>query len=229
MSVGQAGAFEIKTGFVNRVHKGSDGIESKYVVFVPHSYDGNRPFPLILFLHGLGESGNDGQRQTKVGLGPAIEKREKTCPFLVIFPQSQKRTWQAGSEDGLRALDILAEVGKEFRVDPERVYLTGISMGGFGTWSIAAKFPEKWAAIVPVCGGGNPANAARIKDIPCWCFHGQKDNVVPVQRSRSMIKALEQVGGHPKYTEYPGVGHNSWDNTYGTDELYDWMLKQHLK
>jgi predicted peptidase len=102
-------------------------------------------------------------------------------------------------------------------------------MGGFGTWSIAAKYPERWAAMVPICGGGNPSKAELIKDIPCWCFHGDKDSAVPVEKSREMIKALKAAGGNPNYTEYPGVGHNSWDKAYGTAELYEWMLKQHLK
>jgi predicted peptidase len=228
-SLSVAHARESKTGFLNRVHKDPDGKEAKYVLFVPPDYKGDKPFPLILFLHGAGETGKDGHKQATVGLGPAIKKQEKSFPFIVIFPQSQQRTWQAGTPDGQRAIDILNEVEKEFRVDPKRVYLSGLSMGGFGTWSIAAKYPDRWAAIVPVCGGGNPAKAEAIKDIPCWCFHGDQDRPVPVERSRQMIKALETAGAKPKYTEYPGVGHNSWDKAYGTPELYEWLLQQHLK
>lgn len=216
-------------GFLDRVFKQSDGGEAKYILFVPHGYKGDKPFPLVLFLHGAGETGTDGKKQAAVGLGPAIRKEEKTFPFIAVFPQSQKRTWQAGSDDAKRALDILAEVQKQYKVDPKRIYLTGLSMGGYGTWSLAAAHPDRWAAIAPVCGGGDPKQAAKIKDLPCWCFHGDADKAVAVTRSRDMIEALKKAGGSPKYDEYPGVGHNSWDRAYGTKELYEWLLKQHLK
>jgi predicted peptidase len=220
-------AAEPTKGFLKRVHKDADGKEAKYVLFVPQTTTG--PYPVILFLHGAGETGTDGEKQVKVGLGPAIKKREKTFPFLVILPQSQKRTWRAGSDDAKRALDILAEVEKEYKVDGKRVYLSGLSMGGMGTWSLALAHPDKWAAIVPICGRGVTSKAATIKDLPCWCFHGDDDQAVKVEGSRDMIAAIKKAGGNPKYTEYPGVGHNSWDRAYGTDELYDWLLKQHKK
>jgi predicted peptidase len=216
-------------GFLHAVHKDADGKEAKYMVFVPESYKGDKPFPLILFLHGAGETGDDGEKQSKVGIGPAIRKHEKTFGFITVMPQSQKRTWGADTEDGKRALAILEEVDKKYKVDDKRVYLTGLSMGGFGTWSMAAKYPEKWAAIAPICGGGNVNAASKIKDIPCWCFHGGTDNVVLPKRSQDMIAALKAAGGDPKYTEYPGVGHNSWDKAYGTAELYEWFSKHKLK
>lgn len=216
-------------GFLDRVIKDADGKEAKYVVFVPHDYDGKKPYPTILFLHGAGETGTDGQKQARGGLGNAIRKQEQTFGFITIFPQSQKRTWQADSDDAQRAMKILAQVQKAYKVDPKRIYLTGLSLGGFGTWSLAVKYPTKWAAIVPICGGGDPNQAITIKRIPCWCFHGDADPTVKVDKSREMIKALKAVGGKPKYDEYPGVGHNSWDMAYGTPELYDWLLKQKLK
>ena len=126
---------------------------------MPHDYKGDKEYPLILFLHGSGETGTDGKKQTKVGLGPAMRKQEKTFPFFVLFPQSQKRTWKADSKDAKRALAILDEVQKEYKIDDKRLYLTGLSMGGYGTWSLAAKYPDRWAAIVPVCGGGDPDQA----------------------------------------------------------------------
>ncbi len=216
-------------GFLSRVHKDGEGNEARYVLFVPHGYKGEEPYPLILFLHGAGETGTDGQKQAKVGLGPAVRKREQSFPFFVVFPQSQKRTWRAGSADADRALAILGEVTREYKIDPARVYLTGLSMGGFGTWSLAAKEPQRWAAIVPVCGGGDPKTAEAIKDLPCWCFHGDADKAVRVDLSRRMMAALWAAGGHPNYTEYPGVGHNSWDRAYGTDYLYEWLLKHKRK
>jgi predicted peptidase len=219
---------EAKTGFLDRVFKEGDK-ESKYVLFVPEGYDPEKTYPLILFLHGLGESGNDGKRQVTVGLGKAVKERQKTFPAFVIFPQSQKKNWTAGSEDGKRAMAILDEVSKEYKIDSKRVYLTGLSMGGFGSWSLVAAYPERWAAVVPICGRGDPKTASKFKDVPLWAFHGDKDPTVPVAGSRTMIDALKKAGGEPKYTEYEGVGHNSWDKAYATDELYDWMFKQTRK
>jgi len=216
-------------GFLDRVFVDSDGKEAKYVLFVPHDYKADKAVPVILFLHGSGESGNDGKKQAAQGLGNAIKKRDKDFPCIVVFPQSQKRTWKADSDDSKRALQILELVQKEYKIDPKRVYLTGLSMGGYGTWSLATKYPDRWAAIVPICGGGDPAEADKIKNIPCWCFHGDADTAVKVDRSRDMIAALKKAGAEPKYTEYPKVGHNSWDKAYATPELWDWLLKQKLK
>jgi predicted peptidase len=227
------------TGFLDRVHKDADGKEAKYVVFVPKDYDAkaDKAWPVILFLHGAGETQGGTKQPVEVGIGPAIKKTEKTFPFITAFPQSQKRTWQAGSADADRALAILDEVTKEFKTDPKRVYLTGLSMGGYGTWSLAAKYPERWAAVVPICGGIKrnataddfKEAAAKVKDLPCWCFHGEADTAVPVAQSRGMMKALWEAGAHPNYSEYPGVPHNSWDKAYATADLYEWLLKFKLK
>ncbi len=214
-------------GFLRRLYKGPDG-ESKYVVFVPPDYNGDKPYPAILFLHGAGERGSDGERQVQVGLGKAIRDRHEKFPFIAVFPQALK-TWKAGSPDADRALAILAEVEKQYKIDPERVYLTGLSMGGFGTWGLAALQPQRWAAIVPICGGGDPSTADKIKDIPCWCFQGADDKAVPAQRSRDMIEALKKAGGMPRYSEFPYVGHNSWDPAYATGELYSWLRAQKRK
>jgi predicted peptidase len=214
-----------KTGFIDRVYKAPDGREYKYVVFVPADYKGDKAYPVILFLHGAGERGTDGKKQATVGIGKAIQKEEKTFPFITVMPQAEK-TWRAGSPDADRALGILEAVQRDYKTDAKRVYLTGLSMGGAGTWSIAAKYPDRWAAIVPICGGGDPKTAEAIKDIPCWCFHGDADTAVKVDMSRKMIEALKSAGAKPRYDEYPGVGHNSWDMAYGTKELYDWLLMQ---
>ena len=221
-------AGETKTGFVNKVHKGKDG-DVKYVVFVPKTYDGTKEFPVILFLHGAGESGTDGEKQVKVGLGKAIRDKKEDFAFISIIPQSQKGGWGATGAEGKRAISILDEVEKDYKPDKKRVYLTGLSMGGFGTWSLAAAHPTRWAAIAPVCGGGDPKSAEKIKAIPCWCFHGDADTAVKVERSREMIKALKDAGGEPRYNEYAKVGHNSWDRAYATEELYTWFLKHSTK
>ncbi|HEV3438304.1 MAG TPA: alpha/beta hydrolase-fold protein [Gemmata sp.] len=217
------------TGFLDKTFKNADGTTSPYVVFVPKDYDGTKEYPVILFLHGSGETKGGSKMPVEVGIGTAIKEHEKTFSFITVIPQSEKRGWGAISDDGKRALAILDEVMKEYKTDSKRVYLTGLSMGGFGTWSLAAAHPDKWAAIVPICGGGNPKDAEKIKNIPCWCFHGDADTAVLVQRSRDMIDALKKAGGEPKYTEYPKVGHNSWDKAYGTDELYTWLLDQKKK
>lgn len=215
----------IKTGFVDKVHKDADG-EHKYVVFIPHDYKGDKEFPVILFLHGSGETKGGSNQPVNVGIGPAIKKREKTFPFITVIPQAEKRPWSAGTYDGKLAIAILDEVSKEYKTDKKRTYLTGLSMGGMGTFSHAAATPERWAAIVPICGRGDVKTAEKIKDIPCWCFHGDADKAVNVSGSRDMMEAIKKAGGSPKYTEYPGVGHNSWDQAYGTDELYEWLAKQ---
>ena len=220
---------ETQTGFVTKQFKNSDDSISNYVVFVPASYDGKTEYPVILFLHGAGETKGGTKMPVDVGLGPVIRKQEKTFPYIVVIPQSEKRTWSAASDDGKRAIKMLDAVQKEYKTDAKRVILTGLSMGGYGTWSHAAAFPDRWAAIVPVCGGGNPKDAETIKDIPCWNFHGDKDTAVPVAKSRDMIEALKKAGGTPKYTEYEGVAHNSWDAAYGDKELWKWLAEQKKK
>lgn len=212
-------------GFVGKVYRPSTGDESRYVVFIPHQYDGT-PTPAILFLHGSGMIGRDGRGQLRGALANAIQERSGDFPCIAVFPQSHGGNWQADAPDGRRALSILDEVSREYAIDPARVYLTGCSMGGEGTWSLAAAFPERWAAIVPLCGGGDPATAVKFKDIPCWCFHGDADRMIPPQLSRQMVAAIRKAGGRPLYQEYPGVDHNCWDETYANRELFDWLLQQ---
>lgn len=224
-------------GFVGKVHR-SAGQEFRYVVFVPAhetqararvdapGYNAGEPLPVILFLHGSGYSGDDGRRQLTGALAAAVQDRQERFPFLVVFPQSHGEDWQAKSADGKRALAILDEVLDAYPTDRSRVILTGLSMGGEGTWSLAAAYPERWAAIVPLCGGGDPATATRIAHIPCWCFHGEADRMIPAILSQKMVEAIRKAGGEPLYQLYPGVDHNCWDQTYGREDLYEWMLRQ---
>ncbi len=228
-----------KTGFIDKTFKNADGSESPYVVFVPHNYDGTKEYPTILFMHGAGETKTakgGGKMPVEVGIGPAIKTREKTFPFIVVIPRAEGFGWQADGTNAKRALAILDEVQKEYKTDPKRQYLTGLSMGGMGTWSVAAAHPDRWAAIAPVCGGvfskdekAVEAVAEKVKDIPCWCFHGDKDSAVRVEKSRELIAAIEKAGGKPRYTEYKWVGHDSWDPAYATNQLYAWLLKQSKK
>lgn len=215
----------MQSGFVSQEYSGRYGAGIPYQVFIPRSYDASAPAPVILFLHGAGETGTDGFRQIEVGLGPHIARRED-APFLAVFPQSRRGGWRARGEEAGRALEILDSVIAGHHGDPDRVHLTGISMGGYGVWDLAAQHPERWASIVPVCGGGDPDDAMRIVRIPCWCFHGAADDVIPAEASREMVEALRAAGGSPRYTEFPGVGHNSWDPAYSMDELYGWWAAQ---
>lgn len=215
------------TGFVDKVFKNDDGHESPYVVFVPHAYDGAKEVPVILFLHGAGETKGGEKMPVEQGIANHIKgKREKTFPAIVVIPQAETRGWQADGPNGKRAMAMLDAVMKEYKCDPSRVYLTGLSMGGYGTWHHAFTYPDKWAAIVPICGGGDPRGADRIKHIPCWVWHGDQDRAVPVQRSREMAEALKKAGGSPRYTELEHVGHNSWDPAYAADDLYAWLFAQ---
>jgi predicted peptidase len=227
-----AGCARPTTGFLTRTVTLADGQAARYAVFVPHGYRPDDPVPVILFLHGAGEGGADGEAPTRVGLGPAVRQRAATFPFLVVFPQSPDRppntfwTWAPGQPGGDRALAALEAAQREYLTDPRRVYLTGASVGGTGVWHLAAAHPERWAAIVPVCGVGPVDRAEAVGCVPCWCFHGAEDRSVPVAHSRDMIGALRRAGGSPRYTEYAAVGHNSWENAYGTDELYTWLRQQ---
>ncbi|QDU19473.1 carboxylesterase family protein [Urbifossiella limnaea] len=227
--VAAGSAQDAKTGFITKDFTDPDGTKIPYVVFVPHGYDGTKEYPVILFLHGAGETKGRGGVPAKVGIGTAIKKQEKEFGFITVIPQSQKGGWQAASAEGKRALAILDEVTKSYKTDTKRVYLTGLSMGGFGTWSIAAAHPDRWAAIAPICGGGNAKDAPKIKDIPTWVFHGDQDKAVKVELSRTMVDALKKAGGNPKYSEYAGVDHNSWDRAYAEKEFFPWLAAQKKK
>lgn len=227
--VATGSAQDTKTGFITKDFTDPDGAKVPYVVFVPHGYDGSKEYPVILFLHGAGETKGRGGEPAKVGIGRAIKAQEKTFAFITVIPQSQKGGWGAASAEGKRALSILDEVAKSYKTDAKRVYLTGLSMGGFGTWSLAAAHPDRWAAIAPICGGGNVKDAPKIKDIPTWVFHGDKDEAVKVDQSRKMVDALKAAGGSPKYSEYEGVAHNSWDRAYGEKEFFPWLAAQKKK
>ncbi len=217
------------TGFLEKTYRDKDGNEIKYVVFVPADYKGDNPYPLILFLHGAGETKGGTKQPVEVGIGPAIKKREKTFPFITVIPQAQTRGWQADGPNGKMAMAMLDDVQKEYKVDPKRVYLTGLSMGGAGTWSFAAAYPERWAAMVPLCGGGNPDSIETIKGIPCWAFYGADDRPEGLKKCDDTITGLRAAGAKPGYTVYPAVGHNCWDRAYDTDALYEWLLNQKLK
>jgi len=192
-----------------------------YLLYLPQSYetDTAKQWPLMIFLHGSGEQGNDLEK-VKVHGPPMLIEQGRQFPFIVISPQA-KRGWNA---DELYKM-LQDFIGKN-RVDTDRIYLTGLSMGGYGTWSLAIKHPEMFAAIIPICGGGNTKYIKRLRHMPVWCFHGEKDNIVPLKSSEKMIKALKKINPKVKFTIYPEVGHDSWIKAYNDPKLYDWMLQQ---
>jgi predicted esterase len=220
---------EKRTGFQQRVYRDENGRDWKYVLFVPRDYKGDRSYPLLVYLHGFGARGLDGWKPATDGVGPFVEERKETFDMLALFPQSETGDWEADTADGRRAMAILDEVHRDSAVDRQRIYLTGTSRGGFGVWSLAACHPQRWAAIVPICGGGDPATAAVIAHLPCWCFHGVRDTVIPVGQSRRMIDALRAAGARPLCTEYPDVGHACWRRAYATPELWEWLARQRLQ
>jgi predicted peptidase len=210
-------------GFLMRsVRTGETSV--KYVVYVPPIYEQGKPMPAIVFLNGAGECGTDGLKQIAVGLGPAVMFDVDHWPFIVIFPQKQdvRHGWE--DEDAM-VMDTLQKCRKDYGIDGSRIYLTGLSQGGHGTWTIAAKHPSLFAAIAPVCGWADQETAKKLAGVPAWVFHGDADQAVKVQSSRDMAKWLEESGGSPKLTIYPGVGHNSWDNAYRNEKLYEWFLQ----
>ena len=201
-------------------------VRLNYLLFLPQGYEeGSRSaWPLILFLHGAGERGDD-LSLVKVHGIPKIVEHQKEFPFIAVSPQCPEDSWWS-SGFMLDALDgLLDEVVKTYRVDTDRIYLTGLSMGGYGTWSLAMQSPHRFAALAPVCGGGESEEACVLKEIPVWIFHGAKDEVVSPEESQQMYEALQACSGDVKLTLYPEAGHDSWTETYDNPELYDWFLK----
>lgn len=193
----------------------------KYLTALPKEYDKQAQWPVLLFLHGSGERGDNLEVVKKHG-PPKLVAAGKDFPFIVISPQCPTGTsWEPDE-----LVTLLDEVARKHKVDADRVYVTGLSMGGFGTWKLAAHAPERIAAIAPICGGGDPATVKRFAHLPCWCFHGAKDKGVPLERSQVMIDALKKEGGTPKLTVYPDAGHDAWTETYDNPEFYKWLLEQ---
>ncbi|MSV27792.1 MAG: hypothetical protein EXQ52_03485 [Bryobacterales bacterium] len=228
-----------ETGFLNRAIK-VNNVEYRYQVYVPADWTKTRAWPVILFLHGAGERGNDGLAQTQVGLGGGIRFHADRFPAIVVMPQCRKDTRWTDPEIEAQVFAALAKSMKEFHGDAKRVYLTGLSMGGFGTFAFAAKRAGQFAAVVPICGGvvrrneeakGDPYAEAAVKigKTPAWIFHGAADPTVPVSESQKMQALLKANGGDVRYTEYPGVGHNSWDKAYAEADLPKWLFEQRLK
>jgi len=203
-------------------------ISLKYWLYLPADYGkAGKKWPLMMFLHGAGERGDD--LNQVLAHGPARFAHEgKDFPFIIISPQCPEGDWWSNKVDGLVVLcDYVADT---YSVDKNKVYITGLSMGGYGTWEMIGRHPNKFAAAAPICGGGNTALAKHyMKEIPIWVFHGGKDNVVPLNKSEEMVEAIKRAGNkNIKFTVYPEAGHDSWTETYNNPELYEWFLEQSI-
>jgi predicted peptidase len=198
-------------------------VSLRYLLYLPKGYGEKKEqkWPLMLFLHGAGERGNDLNLVKKHG-PPKLVDQGKEFPFIIVSPQCPSESWWTEQLDALTAL--LDDVQAKYAVDPDRVYLTGLSMGGFGTWALACRYPERFAAIAPICGGGEWFLAPRLKNVPVWAFHGAKDPVVPLRESTEMVESLKKAGGDVQLTVYPEAQHDSWTETYNNPKLYDWFL-----
>lgn len=211
-----------------------DGDSWPSVVYVPAGYTPDKEWPLIVFLHGMGERGSDGWKQSEVGIGRAIRLNPERFPAIVVMPQCATSTvWSSGeNKNGAPAwkhIDAnIAYAKKHYNIDDDRVLLTGLSMGGYGTFRYGAMRADEIAAFMPVCGGGNVADAKELARRPMWAFHGLADTVVPPERSQEMVNAIKAAGGNAQLTEYEGVGHNSWDKAYGDPDAIKWLLAQSL-
>jgi len=196
-------------------------VRLKYLLYLPPDYEKRDAWRLLLFLHGSGERGDDLELVKRHG-PPKLIAAGKDFPFIVVSPQCPKGQWWQPVE----LVALLDSVVKKYKVDEDRIYVTGLSMGGFGTWALGFYRPDRFAALVPICGGGETYWAEALARVPVWAFHGALDRGVPVRRSREMVEAINKEGGHAKLTVYPDAGHDAWTQTYNNPQLYEWLLRQ---
>ena len=227
----------------SRQYTSADGIKLPYNIFYPKSY-GDEKMPLILWLHGAGERGDDNVSQL-IHIVPYLASSitQKRFPAVILAPQcAGDDYWSPIKRDEWRVMsggkttpsmaacmELLDRILRDKRIDASRVYIGGLSMGGFGTLDLLARRPELFAAAIPVCGGADLENATKYSSVPLWVFHGVKDPVVPVDLSRNLVKVLEQAGGTPRYTEYPDGGHDVWNMAIREPELLPWLFSQQRK
>jgi len=237
------------TDFEAETFQDSAGNELNYRILKPADYDTSKTYPLVLFLHGASERGSDNVSQLKWGVSHfADPKFREKYPAFVVAPQvPEGETWgglpkrDPGSatysmplrDDPTQpmklTISLLDSLEQRYAIDVSRIYVTGLSMGGFGTFDLIQRMPNKFAAAVPICGGGDTSKAFLLKDVPLWIFHGSKDEVVSPEFSRSMVSGIRIAGGSPGYTEYPDQGHiGAWVQAYSNSHLYKWMFNQKL-
>jgi predicted peptidase len=230
-----AGFTQDYTAFLKQeLHSPEDTLP--YRLLLPETVEPGKDYPLIIFLHGSGERGNDNELNLKyiTDLFLSAENR-KNFPAYVLVPQCAKdKRWAPEdwygkvSPPAETIVQLIDSLVKTNSIDAERIYLMGLSMGGFGTWYLLTRFPDKFAAAVPICGGGDWNRASTIAHIPVWVFHGKRDEVVLPEQSRAMVKALKKSGGKPRYTEYKKVGHDSWVPALKEPELLQWLFSKKI-
>lgn len=236
------------TDFKAHTFEGTNGNELNYRMLEPVDYDSSKSYPLVLFLHGAGERGSDNFSQLKWGAAHFADPgMRQQYPAFVVAPQAPEDSWWSNfesnddstsfsaslkgnpSEPMQLTMELLDELQEEYAIDANRLYVTGLSMGGFGTFDLIEREPNKFAAAVPICGGGDVTRAFLLKDMPIWIFHGSQDEVVDVRHSREMVDAIRLAGGSPGYTEYPDAGHvGAWVKAYKDEELYKWLFSKEL-
>jgi predicted peptidase len=233
--------WSVQEAFTAGVYQASGGHALNYRIHTPAKLDPQLRYPLVIFFHGAGERGSDNAKQLVHGVRDILRYAARTDnPTIIIAPQCPRGSqwvdtpWsdpahsmpEKPSLPMRLAIELLEKTIREKPVDAKRVYVSGLSMGGFGTWDLMQRRPMLFAAAIPVCGGGDPHYARSLAAMPIWVFHGSKDTVVKPMRSRDMIAALKQAGGEPRYTEYKGVGHNAWTETYSNEKVLKWMFEQ---
>ena len=221
--------------------KDAKGKELPYRLLKPVNYDPQQKYPCIIFFHGVGERGTDNISQLKNGIRSwATEENRKKFPCFIVAPQCfpgqqwvdtpwtlDHHTMPKEPTEAMRmAMELLAGLPKEYSIDTKRLYASGVSYGGFGAWDAITRYPDVFAACVPVCGGADEARAPLVAKLPIWAFHGDQDGVVKTIRSRNMIEAIKKAGGNPKYTEYKGVGHDSWNKAFAEPDVLPWLFEQ---
>ena len=196
-----------------------------YLLYLPEAYEQGETWPLLLYLHGSGERGTDPELVKRHG-PPKLIAEGQHFPFLVVSPQCAKfEGWMTK----LHVLGLLLdEITGKYAIDTNRIYVTGNSMGGYGTWGLAIAYPQRFAALAPICGGGDPSAVCALKDVPVWAFHGAKDTVIPVEHSEQMVERLKACGGNVQFTIYPDAHHDAWTRTYADPQFYTWLLKHNL-
>ena len=201
---------------------GEPRLWADYLLYLPKDYDANRRWPLIVFLHGAGERGHDLEIVRRSTL-PSLVEQGQTMEAILLSPQCPANTnWSPET-----IVKLVEHVSGRFSVDEDRVYLTGYSLGGWGTWTTAMYDPGRFAAVAPLAGGGDTQQAEQLKDVPIWAFHGDKDTVVPLEATQRMVDAVKKCGGQVKFTVYSGVGHGISEMTYQNREFFEWLLGQH--
>lgn len=204
----------------------TNNMSLRYLLHLPPDYGkqkGQR-WPLILFLHGAGERGTDIELLKLHGI-PRVVEENPNFPYIAVSPQCPEGSWWPLHLSDLNAL--VEQILLLYKVDTDRIYLTGLSMGGYGAWNLATAYPDRFAAVAPICGGGDPDTVCAMKNVPVWAFHGEQDNVVLLRESRKMVDALRECGGSVRFTIYRNAGHDSWTKTYQNPRLYEWFISHH--